>query len=256
MVGTGIQIARDLTPEARCSIQSADAVFYLAGDLVTARIIEELNPRSTSLHPHYGVGKPRMQTYEEMVERIVREVRSGKNVCVAVYGHPGFFTYPTHRAVSLLRREGFTAVMLPAISSIDCLFADLGVDPARNGLQVYDASDFLLRTRRFDPHIALVLLQLNVIGEPRYEPAPHRAGLLLLVERLIQHYGGDHEAVVYTAAEYVWGEPAIQRVTVSTLPDASIDAGSTLYVPPKGALSIDEEMQRRLDESLRAAQVD
>src|SRR6516165_11074275 len=114
-----------------------------------------------------------MDTYEEMVERIVADVRGGVNVCVAVYGHPGFFAYPTHRAIAQLRREGFAAVMLPAVSSIDWLFADLVIDPGASGLQVYDASDFLLRMRRFDPQIALVLLQLNVIGEPRYDPRPH-----------------------------------------------------------------------------------
>ena len=248
VVGTGIQIARDLTPEARNSIRAADKVFYLASDLVAARIIQDLNPRAESLHTLYGVGKPRMQTYEEMVERIIGEVRAGSNVCVAVYGHPGFFAYPTHRAIAELRREGYSAVMVPAVSSIDCLFADLGIDPGASGLQIYDASDFLLKMRRFDPQIALILLQLNVILEPRYEPEPHRAGLLVLVERLSQHYGVEHDAVVYSAAEYLWGEPEIQRVTMGTLRTARIEASSTLYVPPKGIVSIDKEMQRRLDE--------
>jgi len=35
--------------------------------------------------------------------------------------------------------------MLPAISSEDCLYADLGVDPATTGNASYDATDFLLR---------------------------------------------------------------------------------------------------------------
>jgi hypothetical protein len=34
--------------------------------------------------------------------------------------------------------------MLPAISAEDCLFADLGVDPADHGCPSYEATDFLV----------------------------------------------------------------------------------------------------------------
>jgi len=253
VVGTGIQIARDFTPAARGCIESADKVFYLAGDRVAARIIEELNPTAESLHTSYDPGKRRIRTYEEMAERIMSRVRGGDDVCVAVYGHPGFFAYPMHRAIHQARREGFEAAMLPAVSSLDCLLADLGIDPAERGLQVYEASDFLLRPRGFDPRVALVLLQLHVVGEPGFESEPNRAGFLLLVKRLRRRYGARHEAVVYAAAEYVWGKPSIQRVTVGTLASATIGAGSTLFLPPKGRVSVDEDMQHRLAESVRAA---
>ena len=48
-------------------------------------------------------------------------------------------------------REGFNAQMLAGISAEDCLFADLGLDPGKNGCQSFEATDFLIRRRQFEP---------------------------------------------------------------------------------------------------------
>src|SRR5437773_2103233 len=75
-------------------------------------------------------GKPRRETYAEMVEELLAPVRAGHNVCAAFYGHPGVFVNPGHEAIRRARAEGFPARMLPAVSALDCLVADLGIDPA------------------------------------------------------------------------------------------------------------------------------
>ena len=68
--------------------------------------------------------------YARIVGDILDAVRGGASVCAAFYGHPGIFVTPSHDAVRRARAEGYPARMLPAVSAVDCLFADLGVDPA------------------------------------------------------------------------------------------------------------------------------
>ena len=99
-----------------------------------------------------------------MAEAILEPVRAGKRVCAAFYGHPGVFVLPSHDAIARARAEGFDAAMQPGVSAEDCLVADLGVDPAVNGLQSYEASDFLRRRPAIEPTTALVLWQIGVVG--------------------------------------------------------------------------------------------
>jgi precorrin-6B methylase 1 len=250
VVGTGIQIGRDMTPAAKWSIQHADKVLFLVADAVAARTVCELNPNGESLHGLYDVDKPRMQTYREMVDRILWFVRGGYKVCVVAYGHPGVFAYPMHEAIRYAQLEGYSATMLPAVSSVDCLIADLAVDPGTRGMQIFDASHFLFHTRSFDPTVALVLLQVGITGDPGYKIEYGREGLRLLVELLVGYYGGDHEAVLYEAPEYPMSEPLVQRISVAEVADADVRAGSTLYVPPKGKVELNNEMVRRLEAAL------
>ena len=73
-------------------------------------------------------------------------------MCAAFYGHPGIFVYPGQEAMRRAHAEGLKARMLPGISSIDCLWCDLGIDPALDGCQIYHATEFVLQRRTADLH--------------------------------------------------------------------------------------------------------
>jgi len=254
IVGTGIQIGRDFTATAQHHIKTADKVYFLVAELVAAQTILDLNPRAESLENLYSDGKRRLDTYREMVDRILAALADGQNVCVAVYGHPGVFAYPMHEAIRKAREAGFAARMLPAVSSIDCLIADLAIDPAAHGMQIYDASDFVVSRRPFDTTTALVLLQIDVVGEPSYKQHNNRGGLPLLRERLTQRYGDEHEAIVYSASEYVWGNPSVRKLTLRALSAEYAGPGSILFVPARESAAIDEPTIKQLDALVSAAQ--
>src|SRR6202034_1003142 len=99
---------------------------------------------------------------------MLQHVRKGKNVAGLFYGHPGVFAAPPHRAITIARKEGYTATLLPGISAEDCLYADLGVDPSLSGSLTYEASDLVLRKRPLLPSSHLVLYQVGAIGIPDF----------------------------------------------------------------------------------------
>lgn len=245
MVGTGIRHGLQTTPEAIEAIEKAGKVLYLFPDRVPVRWIEELNACAESLAGLYAVGKPRAETYDEMVEEILAWVRKGLDVCVVFYGHPGVFVEPGHEAIRRAREEGIPADMFPGVSAEDCLFADLGVDPG-DGCQTFEATDFLLLPPAFDTHVPLVLWQVAAIGRRVARDEPDRAGLRVLADRLAESYGPDHEVMLYQAAAYAIGGPWIRRLRVRELPSAEVRLMSTLYVPPKGLRAPDPEMFDRL----------
>lgn len=233
VVGTGLMVAGQMTQESLSHVEIAEKLFFLAPEIVTATWLESLNPTAESLFDSYAEGKPRSQTYLDMVERILAPVREGKRVVAAFYGHPGVFATPSHASVKRAREEGYPAKMLPGVSAEDCLFADLGIDPGTTGCQSFEATDFLIRHRTFDPTALLVLWQIGAIGVRDYKDTPlwSRLGLGVLTAELEKTYGPDHEVVVYESAVLPVAEPKMLRIALRELPLAPVTTRSTLAVP-------------------------
>jgi uncharacterized protein YabN with tetrapyrrole methylase and pyrophosphatase domain len=244
VVGTGLKAGGHLTFEAQSAIKNAEKVFYGEGNPLIVHQIHSLNPTAQTLGDLYGKGKPRNITYAEMVERILTAVREGLQVCAVFYGHPGVFVYASHKSISVARAEGYEAQMLPSVSAEDCLFADVGIDPAKYGCLSYEATDFLIHRRVFDRRSTLVLWQIGIIGQAdfqgnRYKPV----GRELLVEVLLEQYPADHEGIIYEASQNALFFPRMERVAISKLPEADLTAISTLVIPPDPKWSI-PDMER------------
>lgn len=249
IVGTGIQWSGQTTLAARRAIEEADRVLYGVADPWTAKWVRGLNPHAQALP--YGRGDtPRRLAYLAMVEHILAPLREGLRVCAVFYGHPGVFTRASHEALQRARQEGFEARMLPGVSFLDCLYADLGVDPGREGCQVFEATDFLVRGRRFDVHSPLVLSQVGSIGHLGFFDASNteriQRGLTVLVEELVRHYPGTHELILYEAALLPVEPPRMERVALAGLAAARVSDITTLYVPPVGPAPEDARMLARL----------
>src|SRR5579863_9644514 len=247
IVGTGIRSVGQLTVESIACIQRAEKVFYVVSEPVAESLIQRLNPSAESLQGYYAHGKPRLQTYQEFVDRIMESVRDGKRTCAAFYGHPGVFVLPSHAAVRQARSEGYDARMLPGISAEDCLFADLGVDPAASGCQIYDATDFVMHCRQLDPSSSVILWQIGVVGHWTFQQTGYaNSGLPLLLEKLAAYYRPDHTVVVYEAAILPGCEPVIRPVLLFQLPSTPLSPNSTLYIPPAQITVPDRNMYQRL----------
>jgi len=234
VVGTGIRTVGQMTIESLAWIQLADAVLYVVADPVAEDVIRYLNPKGAlSLRGYYADDKPRKETYEAMVQHILSIVRSGKRTCAVFYGHPGVFAYPSHESIRRARQEGYFACMLPGVSAEDCLFADLGVDPAVNGCQSFEATEFLLHERAIDTSSQLVLWQVGVLCDWSYQTSGYDLkSFPLLVSRLVSLYGEAHVVTLYEAAVMPGVPPTITRIPLAQLTRDYVNAGTTMYVPP------------------------
>ncbi len=246
-VGTGMMLGAHLTPRAATELQQAEVVFAaLADPLMEAWLMREYQD-VRSLQHHYAIGKPRSDTYRAMVEEILAEVRAGKRVCVAFYGHPGVFAVVGHRAIARARAEGHLASMQPGISAADCLYADLGMDPGLPGCTHLEATRLLLFEHRLDPQLWLVLWQVGVAGDAslarRDSPRPLRECLL---ERLLCDYPREHDVILYEAATVAIQAPRIEHLPLAGLLDADLSLATTLVLPPAAAPTADAAMRRKL----------
>jgi uncharacterized protein YabN with tetrapyrrole methylase and pyrophosphatase domain len=252
-VGVGMTLGSHLTPLARSYIEKSDVVFAGLSDGIMELWLQKMHADVRSLQSLYREGKSRQDTYRHMVEAMMAEVRAGKRVCAAFYGHPGVFAWPTHKAIETARSEGFPAHMEPGVSAEDCLYADLGIDPGNYGCQHYEASQLMFYRRRLDTSAYVILWQVGVAGDQSFARfstgAAHRR---ILVDVLARDYELDHEVILYRAVTLPMHEARIVRVPLGALPEADLDLQTTLVIPPATALLPDLQIRERLSALDRA----
>src|SRR3990167_3227259 len=151
VVGAGIKFLSHITVEAKAYIEQSQKLLYLVNNPVLKEWLKKTNPNAESLDELYQKYPLRLHCYRAITEYILETVRKRQHVCVVLYGHPSVFAQPALDAVIQAKKEGLDARILPGISAEDCLFADLMIDPGRFGCQSFEASDFLVHERQWDP---------------------------------------------------------------------------------------------------------
>lgn len=233
VVGSGIKFISHLTTEAKTYITASDIVLYLINEPAMQEWIQLNSKNCESLDKVYTQYPLRSQCYQAIAEYILTILRKNLHVCVVIYGHPTVLAQPTLDAVKQARKEGYYAKALPGISSEDCIYADLLIDPSSCGSQLFEATDFILRKRKIDSSSHLFLFQIGYLGTLKHkEPENKNKIMKVLLEYLMQFYNKKHGIFLYEAAQYPTFEPRIEQLALGSLPSADISPLTTLYIPP------------------------
>ncbi|MBC3861822.1 hypothetical protein H8K32_06905 [Undibacterium jejuense] len=250
-VGTGMRMAGQLTPLAKSYIESFDIVIAAVPHIFTRRWLQGIAKEYICLNDHYEdtkiEGKNRRDTYRRMADTILKEVRAGKRVCAAFYGHPGIFACISHMAITDARKEGYVAHMEPGISALDCLVADLGIDPGSRGMQSMEATQFMIYERVIDPSAMFIVWQIGLAGDltlKRYDTEP--AHLQIITDKLALTYSLDHEVILYEAATNPIEQNRIEKIRLGDLPKANLKQITTLVIPAEHALKVDQKVMDQL----------
>jgi hypothetical protein len=246
IIGSGIQSLGFSMNDIKV-IEDADVVFYCVADPATIVWLKKKRPDAYDLYTLYDDNKIRYYTYMQMTESMLYCLRQGKKVVAIFYGHPGIFVLSTHRAIAIAKKEGLTAEMRAGVSALDCLCADIGVDPSHPGMVTYEATDMLIRLRKPDTSLHVILWQVGLIAEMGYRRSGFiNQNFITLVEYLQQFYGKDYEVVHYIASRYPTIASKIERYTLEQLKDprirVKISGLSTFYIAPKDARQTDIDM--------------
>lgn len=251
-VGTGMRMAGQVTPLAQSYIETADVVVSAVPNIFTRNWIQGIAKEFICVLGYYSdcdvEGKNRSDTYRRMADTILEQVRAGKTVCAAFYGHPGIFACISHIAIKDARAEGYSAEMLPGISAEDCLVADLGLDPGRTGMQSMETTQFMIYERRIDPTAMFILWQPSLAGElslKRFDTTAAR--LQVLVDKLARDYPLNHEVILYEAATNPLEKTRMDKILLRDLPTASLKQITTLVVPAAHPLKRDQAIMDQLN---------
>jgi uncharacterized protein YabN with tetrapyrrole methylase and pyrophosphatase domain len=235
VVGLGIVGTHQITREVEETIRRCTETFVIDTAVGVVGYLRGVSPKVTSLVSTYVPGKHRRLIYRDMAGRVIAAAKESPPVCFAAYGHPRFYCQPSaliQRAAMVLNLK--TAV-LPGISSIDVLFAEIGLDPGFDGLQMYDATDIVVRRRPLQTDVSCVLMQAPLALQPYNRPGmPNLNDLLALQNYLLEFYPADHLALLVTTRTHPLLQSTRAQVPVGRLAEALQRTASmaTLLIPP------------------------
>jgi uncharacterized protein YabN with tetrapyrrole methylase and pyrophosphatase domain len=234
IVGTGIVGTHQLTREAEEVIRRSNHTFVIASGYGIPEYIETLCPVVTDLSYLYEPGMNRLPTYHRMAAEVVSAALAEAPVCLATYGHPWVYCYPTtliNRAAPLL---GLHVEVFAGVSAFDSLLVDLGTDIANGGVQMYEATDLLLRQRPIQNDVTCVIWQPTVVGDPTCPAGPYSSEQFTPLQNyLLRFYPFDHEVKLVTSKTYPLTRSVVESLKIGEL--AAVLEGApqvgTLYIP-------------------------
>jgi uncharacterized protein YabN with tetrapyrrole methylase and pyrophosphatase domain len=235
IVGLGMVGIHQITREAEEVIRRCRHVFITDMALGVADHLRKLAPKVTDLTTRRELGSHRVLIYRRMASEVVAAALEEPTVAFATYGHPNLYCYPTtliQRAAQVLDLK---TRVIPGISSLDTILADLGLDPGFDGLQIYEASDVLIRNRPVHADAGLIIVQAPIVLDAANRPGERSAeNLRLLQNYLLKFYPPSHVVMVVTSRTHPLLPSITQRTPLERLAD-TLQHGSnvaTLYLPP------------------------
>ncbi|MBS2035400.1 hypothetical protein JST97_10450 [bacterium] len=252
VVGLGLRCPEQTSQRCLETLRQADRVFLISDNLEKQDWLRQLNPNFYNLMTHYATGKPRRDTYQEMADQVLQCLQAGQHAALVSYGHPLVFCDPSRLAIEQTARAGYPLEILPGVSSIDCLLADLRVDAQNYGLQIYEGHDLLLHGLVLDPQCSQIIFQVPSLGDNTggWIPGRFRGFIRALGERLIEVFGQDHEVVLYFGSNSPDRPTRADRCRLKELHEVEMISEYTLWVPPLGYQSLPADLRPR-DESVQ-----
>lgn len=252
IAGLGVKAVVQVTAETDRRIRRCQEVLYNDSGVGTAEFLAARCPRVTSLyHASYGEADNRVNAYRSMAAAVIDAAMQRRPVCYLTHGHPIIFCYSAVLVRDLARLLGLTVELLPGISAAACMMADLWLDPGVSGLQMFEATDLLLRRRRLHTDVPALIWQVGNLETRLYTTRPSRPERLhRFRDWLLLSYPPDHPITAYYAAPHPITTPRKWTFPLAEIAQHApeLHPGITLYIPPHTARPIqDLDLLQRLD---------
>ncbi len=252
LVGIGTVGTMQLTHEADAVLRAARVLYVLhAQSLVLDYLRERYDADVVDLSTAYEEDKLRNQTYNEIAHTVLDGAiqDGGRRVAYVTSGHPLVLVTPAQLILKDANEKAITVEVIPGVSSLDTVWADLRFDPGPDGALMFEATSLLLRRYPLIPTVPLFLWQVNSVETALYSTHKNKPERFArLQDYLLRYYPDDHVGKLVHSASFPITRAEIVSVALGKLGVLADVATSQhiLYVPPVGRKPI-------IDKTLRAA---
>ena len=202
ITGSGIKSLSHLTRESEIAIEQANLVLYLVNEPIMAQWIQDKAKHCESLDDLYFSEELRSSAYIKIVEKVISSINQYNKICMVVYGHPLMLSNSVTHLIQCIDRTAIELTILPAISSFDCLLADLEIDPY-TGCFAVEVNELINKDKYIDTTAHIMIWQIGMIDDRyTYENKNSTSSLKSLKDKLIKSYDLAHECILYEASIY------------------------------------------------------
>ncbi len=161
LTGVGIGGFSQTTLETLDAFKRARIIFHLTS---YHRKLQQYCDQVVNLDKQYWTGEVDTDIYERMANTILDEAKNGPGVVMVGDGHPAYYDDVTWDIYRRGKRRGLNVKILPAISSIDSMAANCGLEIHTGGFQIFDATTIMALNQEINPHIDTLIMQIGWFG--------------------------------------------------------------------------------------------
>ncbi len=231
LLGLGIRGLRQLTLETRDVLKKCRVILHIGED---HKGLKKLNPNVVDIASLYWRKEARSKVYKELKKRVVDEIGNGPGVAMVTYGHPLFFDDVNLSLWNHCRRRKLSCTMLPAVSCLDTMSVDLGIDYS-DGTQILEATTAVRENAMLCPNMHVMMLQIGEYNWAFTSDAlkKHPGHYRSFINYMQKFYPRNHKVQVVYSQD---GEDNVLKKKIALHQLDSIREemfpGTTLYVPP------------------------
>lgn len=260
IIGTGITPGLHLTREAEAALRASKEVLYVDKSFGVEELLKTYCPVLSDLHQSsYVEGQNRLDAYRNMASQVVESALRHSPVTFALYGHPLVYSLPPFMVVAAAEAIGLNVRILPGISSLDTLFVDLRFDPCTQGVQMYEATDILLRQRPLQNDVPCFIWQIGAVESRLYSTAQSSPSRFSRIrDYLLKFYPPNHPMIAVYSSSMPLVPSALTEFTLDTIEGIAADLhqGVTVFIPPVVTREIsDMSMLTEMDDTIHLKQV-
>lgn len=227
LCGTGMRLGH-MTLETFSVLKGCERIFCvnLPGELIDE--VRRAFPRAEDACARFPEGRGFSDA--EVSRRVFRLWSGRRDAAALMHGHPLLYSMAPH-LIRRCRRRGIPYLVLPGLSSADCVLGCAASDPAVGGLDlpgaglaVHSAPDLLVGGLALDPRVSTVVFNLFKLDGG--------GGWRRLAGKIGRWYPPDHPAFLVECAGGPWDGRRI-RTMVAALAAmrAPRDSQTSLFLP-------------------------
>jgi hypothetical protein len=238
LVGAGVAFPEHLTIETIEILTVCERICTNLPEAALDGLPQDLRDKCVSLWPLYQDGRIRTENYRDVFNAIVELAEVKTPIAWLTPGHPVIFDSVSASLLNEGKARGWNLRVIPAVSCIDTLLAELGYDPA-HGLLIHEATGLVRRRIPVVPSVAMMLLQPAVFDVDVAIISGDSSGpdLSPLRDYLIEFHSAEHECALIRSSSKAGERDLVTWLKLRDLAAVpyQLVAGATLFVPPAGA---------------------
>jgi precorrin-6B methylase 1 len=236
LVGAGIAFPDHLTLQTIEILSRCEEVYTNLPDNQLHALPPDLRAKCVSLWSLYRDKRDRRENYSDVVEAIIGRAMSVRPFGWMTPGHPLVFDSVSQALMKAGEQRGWQVQVVPGISSLDTILAEVGYDPA-HGLIVYEAHALVKDNVPILADLAALLLQPGAFGSDLAQLSGlWRPDLVPLREYICRFHPSGHECAFVWSSHGGGGRHKIwwcKAAELESIPEEAL-GNSTLFIPPAG----------------------
>lgn len=191
LTGIGIGGFEQTTLATLEAFQSARIIFHLTSH---HNRLKKICKNVVNLERKYWTGEEDVEVYSRLADLLLSEAGNGPGVVAVGDGHPAYYDDVTWDVYRRGSKRGLDVRIIPAISCLDSMAANCGLEIDTNGIQILDAPTMVDFDQKINPYLDTLIMQIGWFGTSALvNMLSSRKGVLVpVVKHLTKYYPSDH----------------------------------------------------------------